>query len=365
MMLAHPPVTSTDEATASAVSKSAALRTPGAKAKEGLSMVEWAASSLRKVLAYMDTTFRLTQHGEGSWKVGGDRWAKPDPRRANGVSGYNMGCKSLPNRVEHYHTPRMLVNCVRACDRALERMHGTPREPLLHAFHSRYNSDVSWEQNLQPTKPTQVQPTIMVNDRKGLLAMIQKSAEEAIAEAERNGEMTPAKAMAALQAASVVEEEEQAVQAARRALATSPATARRADTEAATSVPKSVASIAKPRSTEAKAWLDLADADDRKGPIDHETLTHAMKSGAGQGASADLGDAAPTRVSSAGPPAPLTSESDMTAIGQAVANEAIGKAIEATAPAAAAMAPAAAAAKTAAAAPANGGGKKKKSGKKK
>ena len=76
--------------------------------------------ALRRTLAYSDSAFRLRSFGEGSWKVGGDRWTKPDPG-PDGVSGYNMGCRSLPNRVEHYHTPRMLLSCIRSCDVALER----------------------------------------------------------------------------------------------------------------------------------------------------------------------------------------------------------------------------------------------------
>ena len=30
-----------------------------------------------------------------------------------------MGCASLPNRVEHYHHPRMLVSAIEACDAAI------------------------------------------------------------------------------------------------------------------------------------------------------------------------------------------------------------------------------------------------------
>ena len=84
-----------------------------------LALPAWAADTLRRTLGYMDGAFRLSQFGVGSWKVGGDRWAKPDPDPATGVSGYNMGCKSLPNRVEHYHTPRMLASCIASCDRAI------------------------------------------------------------------------------------------------------------------------------------------------------------------------------------------------------------------------------------------------------
>ena len=43
-------------------------------------------------------------------QVGGDVDVLPEPG-ADGISGYNMGCRSLPNRVEHYHTPRMLIMC--------------------------------------------------------------------------------------------------------------------------------------------------------------------------------------------------------------------------------------------------------------
>lgn len=85
---------------------------------DGESTARWAARSLRATRKYLDGAFRLSQHGEGSWKVGGDRWAKPEPG-PDGVSGYNMGCKSLPNRVEHYHMPRMMVRCIASVDRAL------------------------------------------------------------------------------------------------------------------------------------------------------------------------------------------------------------------------------------------------------
>ena len=44
---------------------------------------------------------------------------RPDPGD-NGISGYNMGCKSLPNRVEHYHTPRMLMLCSGRLEQALK-----------------------------------------------------------------------------------------------------------------------------------------------------------------------------------------------------------------------------------------------------
>ena len=33
---------------------------------------------------------------------------------------YNMGCTSLPNRVEHYHHPRMLMNAIRLCDTVIK-----------------------------------------------------------------------------------------------------------------------------------------------------------------------------------------------------------------------------------------------------
>ena len=62
----------------------------------------------RRVLGYLDARFKLAP--AGSWKVGGDVDVLPEPR-ADGISGYNMGCRSLPNRVEHYHTPRMLIMC--------------------------------------------------------------------------------------------------------------------------------------------------------------------------------------------------------------------------------------------------------------
>ena len=81
-----------------------------ATAAEGREMQVWAAATTRRVRRYLDERFRL---GPGSWKVGGDRRVLPDPD-ARGISGYSMGCKSLPNRVEHYHTPRMLMLC---CER--------------------------------------------------------------------------------------------------------------------------------------------------------------------------------------------------------------------------------------------------------
>jgi hypothetical protein len=66
----------------------------------------WAARTLRRTRAYAERAFRL--QWRGSWKVGGDRWAKPDPDQS-GVSGYNMGCASLPNRVEHCARPPPLA----------------------------------------------------------------------------------------------------------------------------------------------------------------------------------------------------------------------------------------------------------------
>ena len=85
----------------------------------GESTVEWATRTLQRVRAYADHAFSLAHIKPGSWKVGGDRHAKPDPD-ANGVSGYNMGCTSLPNRVEHYHHPRMLMNAIRLCDTVIK-----------------------------------------------------------------------------------------------------------------------------------------------------------------------------------------------------------------------------------------------------
>ena len=72
-------------------------------------------ATFRRIRAYLHERFRL---GPGSWKVGGDRMVRPDPD-ADGVSGYNMGCKSLPNRVEHYHHPRMLMSCLASVSEAL------------------------------------------------------------------------------------------------------------------------------------------------------------------------------------------------------------------------------------------------------
>ena len=74
-------------------------------------MVGWAARTFRETNAYMQRTFKLPW--PGSWKVGGDRDAKPDPGE-DAISGYNMGCAALPNRVEHYHHPRMLTRCLEA-----------------------------------------------------------------------------------------------------------------------------------------------------------------------------------------------------------------------------------------------------------
>ena len=91
-----------------------------ASADEAREMQAWAAATLRRVRAYLDERFRL---GPGSWKVGGDRMVRPDPD-ADGISGYNMGCKSLPNRVEHYHTPRMLTLCIERFDLALKALEG-------------------------------------------------------------------------------------------------------------------------------------------------------------------------------------------------------------------------------------------------
>ena len=72
----------------------------------------------RHAFAYLDAHFKLPAW-PGSWKVGGDRFVKPDPDPGTAVSGYNMGCTSLPNRVEHYHHPRMLLSLVASVDRAL------------------------------------------------------------------------------------------------------------------------------------------------------------------------------------------------------------------------------------------------------
>jgi N-acylglucosamine 2-epimerase len=100
MLLAHPP------------------RPDCAEEHGGESTTAWAARSMRRVRAFLNKEFRLAAQGVGSWKVGGDRKVKPDPG-PGGISGYNMGCKSLPNRVEHYHTPRSLILCIRACEAAL------------------------------------------------------------------------------------------------------------------------------------------------------------------------------------------------------------------------------------------------------
>ena len=109
MLVAHPP-----------------MHSPGSSNVEtrDMALAEWALQTLRSTLSYMDRAFRLAQLSEGSWKVGGDRWAKPDPG-PNSVSGYNMGCTALPNRVEHYHHPRMLMEGIRSVDRALGSALGT------------------------------------------------------------------------------------------------------------------------------------------------------------------------------------------------------------------------------------------------
>jgi mannose/cellobiose epimerase-like protein (N-acyl-D-glucosamine 2-epimerase family) len=101
MLVAHPP--------------SPDLLEPG----EGEATAVWAARAVRRIRGYVERAFRL---GPGSWKVGGDRWAKPDVDPATQLSGYNMGCASLPNRVEHYHTPRALASCIRSCDAAIARL---------------------------------------------------------------------------------------------------------------------------------------------------------------------------------------------------------------------------------------------------
>ena len=90
------------------------------QADGGESMVSWAGRCLRRVLEYNERAFSLRSLRPGSWKVGGDRFAKPEPN-AEGISGYNMGCASLPNRVEHYHLPRMLMSGIRLCDEAIAK----------------------------------------------------------------------------------------------------------------------------------------------------------------------------------------------------------------------------------------------------
>lgn len=115
MLIAHPPKLIEGLDGSVAPGKTAS---PSAEYDGGEDYAVWAARSLRRVLAYNERAFSLRSLCPGSWKVGGDRLAKPDPD-ANGVSGYNMGCKSLPNRVEHYHLPRMLMNAIRLCDQAI------------------------------------------------------------------------------------------------------------------------------------------------------------------------------------------------------------------------------------------------------
>ena len=89
-----------------------------APALDGAELQRWAAATIRRLRAYLDAHFKLPAW-PGSWKVGGDRFVKPDPDPGTAVSGYNMGCTSLPNRVEHYHHPRMLLSLVASADRAL------------------------------------------------------------------------------------------------------------------------------------------------------------------------------------------------------------------------------------------------------
>ena len=114
MLLAHPPL---DVPTASSSSSSTEDDVPSG----GEAMVTWAARTLRKTREYVEKNFRLASC-PGSWKVGGDRYVKPDPDPDTAISGYNMGCKSLPNRVEHYHHPRMLMLGIGAVDRAIARL---------------------------------------------------------------------------------------------------------------------------------------------------------------------------------------------------------------------------------------------------
>ena len=114
MLLAHPPL---DVPTASSSSSSTEDDVPSG----GEAMVTWAARTLRKTREYVEKNFRLASW-PGSWKVGGDRYVKPDPDPDTAISGYNMGCKSLPNRVEHYHHPRMLMLGIGAVDRAIARL---------------------------------------------------------------------------------------------------------------------------------------------------------------------------------------------------------------------------------------------------
>ena len=99
MIIAHPPRTTAPEPPTSAA---AAEEPAGA----------WAARTLRRTRAYAEDALRLSWRG--SWKVGGDRYAKPDPDE-RGVSGYNMGCASLPNRVEHCENARPPAPAPWAC----------------------------------------------------------------------------------------------------------------------------------------------------------------------------------------------------------------------------------------------------------
>ena len=78
----------------------------GASALRALSA--WARAQFVETQHYVASHFSLKHFGYArGWRVGGDRLVAPPP-----PATYNMGCKTLPNRMEHYHHPRHLVLCL-------------------------------------------------------------------------------------------------------------------------------------------------------------------------------------------------------------------------------------------------------------
>ena len=78
----------------------------GASALRALST--WARVQFAETQRYVAAHFSLKHFGYArGWRVGGDRLVAPVPPAV-----YNMGCKTLPNRMEHYHHPRHLVLCL-------------------------------------------------------------------------------------------------------------------------------------------------------------------------------------------------------------------------------------------------------------
>ena len=88
------------------------------------SIVQWAMDQFEETSRYVHANFSLRHYGYGGgWRVGGDRTMLPKP--PNALPGYSMGCKTLPNRMEHYHHPRHLILCLESLA-AIERMQTTP-----------------------------------------------------------------------------------------------------------------------------------------------------------------------------------------------------------------------------------------------